>query len=619
MKKTRNSLLLIALWINLVWVGVVYSTDYYVDGNHPQANDSNSGTEASPWRTIQRAANVMVAGDTCYVKGGTYEESIRPSNSGTSGNLITFAAWADNSVITRQFNLGERSFIRVVGFEITHNSTSFTNAIIISGGAYNQILNNNIHHVRGKGVRGLTAATSYNIVRGNIIRYTGCPNVTGQCSGVSGETGMGVTLWGHYNLIEYNTLQQCADFINMYGSYNIIRNNYFVSFSDAEFPDGNPGSIHADIFQPVGIASFPSIRHIYESNFAKDNVDENSHYLQMRVNGDPTTQEILFRGNVGSNFGSYALQAGGVDYVRYYNNTLVDMNAPPYPENFAFRFNTDGGEYSQYNHMFNNIFYVVSRSDSGVIILVESGNSATTSDNLCYSSGTHSSCDSYSNPLFTNYSSGDFTLQAGSPAISAGKAITTITSATGSGTSFNVADANFFTAGYGLVLGDKIKVGSNNPVRITSISSNTITVGNSISWNNGDGVYWRNQDTSPDIGAYEYKPGGYSFNISIASPQSGSVVSGMVTVQANVTNPDNVRMVIFYVDGVPKAMVYESPYTFMWNTSGLQPKTYNVTATAYSYYADSTLTRNAESNLTVNPSDAPAPPRGLQIIFRQES
>src|SRR6186997_3455953 len=35
-------------------------------------NDNNAGTAASPWRTLQKAANTVVAGDTVMVAAGTY-------------------------------------------------------------------------------------------------------------------------------------------------------------------------------------------------------------------------------------------------------------------------------------------------------------------------------------------------------------------------------------------------------------------------------------------------------------------------------------------------------------------------------------------------------------------
>lgn len=68
---------------------------YYVATN---GNDASSGTEASPWRTIQKAANTLVAGDTVYVKQGTYNERIIPKNSGTSSGYINFIAYPGQSV-----------------------------------------------------------------------------------------------------------------------------------------------------------------------------------------------------------------------------------------------------------------------------------------------------------------------------------------------------------------------------------------------------------------------------------------------------------------------------------------------------------------------------------------
>ena len=62
------------------------------------ASDSNPGSELSPFLTIQRAANVMVAGDVCVVHEGVYCETIRPANSGTAANSIEFRAQAGEQV-----------------------------------------------------------------------------------------------------------------------------------------------------------------------------------------------------------------------------------------------------------------------------------------------------------------------------------------------------------------------------------------------------------------------------------------------------------------------------------------------------------------------------------------
>ena len=41
-------------------------------------NDTNPGTIEEPWRTIQRAADVMTAGDTVYIMGGPITRGLFP-------------------------------------------------------------------------------------------------------------------------------------------------------------------------------------------------------------------------------------------------------------------------------------------------------------------------------------------------------------------------------------------------------------------------------------------------------------------------------------------------------------------------------------------------------------
>jgi hypothetical protein len=111
----------------------------------------------------------------------------------------------------------------------------------------------------------------------------------------------------------------------------------------------------------------------------------------------------------------------------------------------------------------------------------------------------------------------DFSIQSNSPAIDAGAALTTVAgSDSGSGTNLIVNDANYFQAwNIPNTYNDWIAVGSNdNIVQISSINynTNTITLANSISRNDGDNV-WLYRDSSgnrvlygsaPDMGAYEY-------------------------------------------------------------------------------------------------------------------
>jgi parallel beta-helix repeat protein len=60
---------------------------YYVS---PSGSDSNPGTSARPWRTVQKAANSAAAGDTVTVKAGTYYERVQINVNGKTGQPITF-------------------------------------------------------------------------------------------------------------------------------------------------------------------------------------------------------------------------------------------------------------------------------------------------------------------------------------------------------------------------------------------------------------------------------------------------------------------------------------------------------------------------------------------------
>jgi len=52
------------------------SETYYVDQNHPRADDANRGTdEANPWRTLEHAFQTVKPGDTAYVKGSAEPNS----------------------------------------------------------------------------------------------------------------------------------------------------------------------------------------------------------------------------------------------------------------------------------------------------------------------------------------------------------------------------------------------------------------------------------------------------------------------------------------------------------------------------------------------------------------
>jgi hypothetical protein len=63
------------------------ATAYYVDPH--TGNDADPGSEAQPWRTLREAIPRLHAGDTLYLRGGTYEETLQVSVHGEPSAPIT--------------------------------------------------------------------------------------------------------------------------------------------------------------------------------------------------------------------------------------------------------------------------------------------------------------------------------------------------------------------------------------------------------------------------------------------------------------------------------------------------------------------------------------------------
>ncbi|WP_158299232.1 right-handed parallel beta-helix repeat-containing protein [Paenibacillus antri] len=77
---------------------------YYVS-KASNASDTNNGSASAPFRSIQKCAGIAQPGDTCIVSGGIYRETVAPTNSGTSGNPITFQAAPNETVVVSGANL----------------------------------------------------------------------------------------------------------------------------------------------------------------------------------------------------------------------------------------------------------------------------------------------------------------------------------------------------------------------------------------------------------------------------------------------------------------------------------------------------------------------------------
>ena len=70
-----------------------FTKTYYVDNNSAKADDNGPGTSARPFRTINKAAQVLQPGERVVIASGTYRECVRPLRGGTGPTqMISYEA-----------------------------------------------------------------------------------------------------------------------------------------------------------------------------------------------------------------------------------------------------------------------------------------------------------------------------------------------------------------------------------------------------------------------------------------------------------------------------------------------------------------------------------------------
>ena len=65
----------------------------------PNGSDSNNGSITSPFATINKAVSMASAGDTIYLRGGTYHQTVYVGKSGTENAPIVVAGYPDEIAI----------------------------------------------------------------------------------------------------------------------------------------------------------------------------------------------------------------------------------------------------------------------------------------------------------------------------------------------------------------------------------------------------------------------------------------------------------------------------------------------------------------------------------------
>lgn len=93
-------------------------------------SDTYPGTEAQPFKTIQKAADVVAAGATVLIKAGTYSGEVSVTTSGSVNNYITFKNYGSDTPVLNGGFVVKASYIRIKGLTLQN---TLSTSILISG------------------------------------------------------------------------------------------------------------------------------------------------------------------------------------------------------------------------------------------------------------------------------------------------------------------------------------------------------------------------------------------------------------------------------------------------------------------------------------------------------
>jgi parallel beta-helix repeat protein len=503
--------LVLAIVAGVMWISSsdVCAVNYYVDA--AGGNDNNNGrSETTAWKTISKANSELRAGETVYLRGGSYKEKISPNRSGSFGNYITYENYNGETVIltgSLGADIANKSYIRIIGLRLTNTS----NRWIRFDNVDRSIIQNCICNNSGawSGIQ-LKNDSDYNQILDNF--FTAGSNGPSDSVCVSGGCD--------YNLFQ-NNLFQYACHANMMilssSKHNIIRNNTFdnpwwTCFNLNASSDWT--LIENNIFKNAGSDIGANVAPPPRTFNRRD-------YGAMQIEG---ASYNIIRNNIYYNSGSFNLNT---DLPHYANDNKIYNNTG---HNNSIGFYSNNIYDTKDNVLKNNIFSKSSEYSVKVAFSSEAdktfnwyANCFYNTENMSYlrKRGTLDKVkaaypahfldndNTPSDPSFTNPANQDFTLQPTSPAINAGTFLTTITSNTAnSRTSLKVADAGYFYDGWGIPgeVGDIIKTQNGQTTTIQSINydTNAIVVNPAINIIKNEGVALKYSGSAPDIGAFEF-------------------------------------------------------------------------------------------------------------------
>ena len=606
------SLLFIILLADPLYAGRIY----YING--AVGNDSYPGTESQPWRTIQKAANTMVAGDKAIVKSGTYKERVSETTSGSPGNEITFLANAGDMVTCKGFTISG-SCVTVDGFKVDadDNDRRSGSGFYVSGD-YVTIKNCYVTECPWGGIF-YDKNSSYGYIYNNRCYHNG---------------QNGISVRGNHHLVENNEVWESvqyhpqggpeerpdADGIRFHGDHHTFRGNWI--HEPALLSDPHNINPHIDCFQTFAVDSNETPAGNYctfERNHCRHYENEMFTFMITGSKTFPahhiTIKNNIFEVGLGINIHDGG-GTGGHD-IFIYNNTFIGS--------FAGRI--DSGTPMSISYASNiNVKNNITVDYKGTHRKIYECTRLTLEKNLAYNTD-HSAPSAIPpsqenelwavDPKFIDLSGHDFHLQSSSPCVDAGVSLSQVTDDFDSnsrpqGSAPDIGAYEYVAAGTPLGASASASPVSGQAPLSVSFSGNASggTSPYSYSWAFGDGGSSAAQNPS-----HTYSSAG-TFSATLTVTDSASAIaSKSVTITVSSTTGELVAAASADPIGGPTPLSVSfsgsasggtAPYSYSWDfgdgTTSAAQNPGHVYSTLGNYMAILTVTDNlaARADAVVN-------------------
>ena len=322
------------LLVGLFFIYPASAGTYFVTHD---AGGGGDGSWGSPWTIAEGCANA-VAGNIVKVQGGTYPETARSvSNSGNSGNPITFQAdngtpYFPKSSNSQGFIINGKAYIVIDGFDFYQ----YSYAMYIENSNHITVKNTDFDF---PGIGIYTHSSDFNLFESNTITH-------------AYTYGMSITYSSNSSIIKDNTISTLTngDGISIGGTNNTLENNninvgssdydYRVSYADSV----NTISDHVGIDAKIRLSNTPSVLYKQDDNeiFSQNSLNNSYGYtngsIQLTIEnqdgtitisetdykiGFASTSEFTVDTPSGDELVNFTIISGTTDWVNSTSASLV--------------------------------------------------------------------------------------------------------------------------------------------------------------------------------------------------------------------------------------------------------------------------------------------------------